>query len=272
MIFCGQSGVGKTTVAKAIARQLNAECLVVNASLNRNIDTLRNEVFEFCSTFSLDGSQKIVLLDEADYLNQQSFQPALRAFMEEMSENVTFILTCNAANRLIDPILSRCALFHFSIPSDEKTKICGKIAKRLRYILQEEKIEYNPKLLGELILAYYPDMRAMINAIQKHSIDNVLQLNAIDRKTDNMDQLIESIVNKNFANARVWINEHPDIDYVEIYSHLYERMVEKATSSNDKAQVIIIMAKYQFQAPSVVDLELNFAACLAELMSQCNFK
>jgi DNA polymerase III delta prime subunit len=166
LLLSGGAGVGKTTVAKALCDELNCDWILINCSEDGNIDTLRTRIREFASSVSFTEEEKVVILDEFDYSNPQSFQPALRGFMEEFSKNCRFILTCNYKNRIIAPLHSRCTVIDFRIPSDEKPKMASQILKRIRAILDSEGIGYEPKVLAELVKRRFPDFRKLINDLQ----------------------------------------------------------------------------------------------------------
>jgi DNA polymerase III delta prime subunit len=272
MLFTGSAGVGKTTVAKALCNQLNLDYLMVNGSEDGNIDTLRGKIKHFASTVSLQGGLKVVILDEADYLNPQSTQPALRGFMEEFSGNCRFILTCNFKNRIIDPLHSRCSVYDFSIPKDEKPQLATALFKRVTNILTEEDIKFSPDAVANLTKKYFPDFRRIINELQRYSssgeIDSGILVNLGE---ENFKQLIDHLKTKQFSKMRGWVANNSDIDSSVIFRKVYDSATEYLDSSSVPA-IILILGEYQFKAAFVADRELNIVACLTEIMGTASWK
>lgn len=271
LLLAGGPGCGKTTVARAMLEELGCSYMIINGSLEGNIDTLRTQIKDFASSYSLkkDG-RKYVILDEADYLSHHT-QPALRNFMEEYSKNCGFILTCNYKNKIIEPLQSRCSLIEFKFTKEEKEDLIHQIYKRLRFILEQENISYDKKVLVTLIAKYYPDFRKLINELQKYSnasgsIDvGILQ----DFEVSQIKTLIEYMKNKDFSSIQKWIVE-ADYDEVTLYRKLYDnsfKFVDKSTIP----VMVLILAKYQYQAAFCADHEINTLACLVELMSELKF-
>lgn len=271
LLLSGSAGVGKTTVARAMLEELGCDYMVINGSLNGNIDTLRNEIQQFASSVSLTGGRKYVILDEADYLNANSTQPALRNFMEEFSKNCGFILTCNFKNRIIEPLQSRCSVIEFRIKKSELPELAKGIMKRVCTILETENIEYDKAVVAELIKKHFPDWRRVINELQRYSatgrIDSGLLANVQETTIKN---LITFLKEKDYTNTRKWVAENCDSDTVAIFRQLYD-MSNQFFKKESIPQLVLILAKYQYQAAFVADHEVNLMACLTEIMIECQF-
>lgn len=271
-LFAGGPGIGKTTVAKALCNEVGAEYLLINGSEESGIDTLRTKIKSFASTISLTDSKKVVILDEADYLNPNSTQPALRAFIEEFSNNCRFIFTCNYKNRIIEPLHSRCSVVDFKIENKDKQEIAAAFFKRLTVILDTENIQYDPKPIVELVTKHLPDWRRVINELQRYSvtgkIDSGILLNLTE---ESFKQLIQNLKDKNFTEVRKWVAKNGDSDSINIFRQLYD-----TASTNLEAgsipQLVLILSDYQYKAAFVADHELNMMAALTEIMAQCKFK
>lgn len=269
MLLTGSSGLGKTTVARALCKSLNLDYILINSSEESGIDVLRSKIKQFASTVSLDGSAraKVVILDEADYLNPQSTQPALRAFIEEFSSNCRFIFTCNFKNRIIEPLHSRCTVLEFNTSKKDLTPLAVEFHKRLKTILQNEHIKFDDKILAELIMKYAPDWRRVLNEAQRHSISGEISSSILIGMSDqNMSALIEALKEKNFRQMRAWVVNNNDIDSSVIFRNIYDQIVEIAKPGSIPS-AIIILADYQYKAAFVADRELNTVACLTELMA-----
>ena len=271
-LFCGTAGVGKTTVAKALCNEIGAEYLLINGSEESGIDVLRTKIKSFASTISLTDSKKVIILDEADYLNPNSTQPALRAFIEEFSNNCRFIFTCNYKNRIIEPLHSRCSVVEFKIENKEKPEIAASFFKRLSYILKNENIEFDQKVVAELVQKHFPDYRRILNELQRYSvsgkIDSGILLNVNE---ESFKELVKNLKEKNFTEVRKWVAKNSDADSINIFRQLYDT----ATVNMEVAsipQLVIILADYQYKAAFVADHELNLMAALTEVMAQCKFK
>ena len=273
MILSGTSGLGKTTIARALCNELDLDVLQVNASEESGIDTLRSKIKQFASSVSLhSGKHKVVLLDEADYLNAQSTQPALRAFIEEFSSSCRFILTCNFKNRIIEPLHSRCSVIEFNTDKTELAKLCLEFLSRLEIILQEEKISYNKKVIAELIMKYAPDWRRVLFECQMFSTTGELECNVlVTLNNKKITQLASYIKDKNFREMRKWIGVNSDIDSSVIIRGIYDSMYEHIEPASIP-QAVIILAEYQYKAAFVADKELNMVACLTELMGSTTWK
>ena len=272
LLLCGTAGVGKTTVAKALCNELDADFVLINGSEERNIDTLRVKIKQFASTVSLSGGPKIVILDEADYLNPQSTQPALRGFIEEFSKNCRFIFTCNYKNRIIPPLHSRCRVVDFTIESSQKPQIASQIFQRTLQILTEENIDYNEKVVVELINKFFPDFRRVLNELQKYSSSGTIDSGVLSNLDDeSLNEVIGFIKNKEFSKMRKWvalnIHNDPQAIYRKIYDSLFTKM-----ENNSIPQAIIILSDYTYKSAFVADQEVNMVACMTELMMECKIK
>jgi len=272
MLLTGTAGVGKTTVAKALCNELDLDYLIINGSEEGNIDTLRNKIKQFASTVSLSGGYKVVILDEADYLNPQSTQPALRGFIEEFSANCRFILTCNFKNRIIQPLHSRCTVIEFNIAKKDMPVLCNQFHNRIKTILGAEKVDHDPKIVAELIMKHQPDWRRVINELQRYGsggiIDSGILVNLAD---DSIDDLIKFLKLKDFRKMRQWVADNMDSEPAAIFRKLYDTMYEYVDSKSIP-QLVLILADYQYKNSFVADHELNLVACLTEIMANTEFK
>ena len=274
LLLCGTSGVGKTTVAKALCNELGADFILINGSEERNIDTLRVKVKQFASTVSLttDGGPKIIILDEADYLNPQSTQPALRGFIEEFHNNCRFILTCNFKNRLIGPLHSRFSTIEFRIANKDKPKLASKLFERAVYILKEQNVDFDEPILAELIKKHFPDFRKLINELQRYSVSGTIDAGILVNVSDeNLKTLVTHLKGKEFSDMRKWVVNNLDNDPVKISRKIYDNMYDSLQPETIPHAVLII-ADYQYKSAFVADQEVNLVACLTELMSQVKFK
>ena len=272
LLLSGKPGVGKTTAAKAILDEVGSDYMIINGSMNGGIDTLRNDIKSYASTVSLNGKRKFVILDEADYLNPQSTQPALRNFMEEYSKNCGFILTANYKNRIIEPLHSRCSVIEFIIHKENKPVLANKFLKRVQDILKEENVEYDKKAVVELIIKHFPDWRRIINELQRYSTSGKIDAGILTQMSDgSFNTLIQALKKKEFNQMRKWVAENLDNDPTTIYRKLYD-----SCNTNMKETSIPILvttiADYQYRSAFVADQEINLVACLTALMIECEFK
>ena len=270
MMFTGTAGVGKTTVARALCEELDLDYIIVNGSEDGNIDTLRGKIKQFASTVSLQGGYKVVILDEADYLNPQSTQPALRGFIEEFSNNCRFILTCNFKNRIIEPLHSRCSVYEFN--GTNKVELATQFMKRLEYILTEEKVSFNTSVLAELIMKYIPDWRRVINECQRYGMSGSIDSGILVTLSESsIKDLMKDLKNKNFKGMRKWVSDNIDMEPAVLFRMIYDNMMEYV-SDEYIPQLVITLAEYQYKNAFVADHELNTVACLTEIMAQGKFK
>jgi DNA polymerase III delta prime subunit len=272
MMFTGTAGTGKTTVARALCNVLDLDYIIINGSEESGIDTLRNKIKQFASSVSLSGGYKVVILDEADYLNPQSTQPALRGFIEEFSSNCRFILTCNFKNRIIEPLHSRCSVIEFAIPKGEKTALAGAFMNRIMNILKAEVINYDEQVLAELIMKYFPDFRRTINELQRYAtfgkIDSGILVNTSDVA---IADLMEHLKLKDFKLMRQWVADNIDVEPASMFRKVYDNMNE-FVEPQSIPQLVLILADYQYKNSFVADHELNMVACLTEVMAGVKFK
>ena len=272
MLFTGTAGVGKTTIARALCNELDLDYILINGSEEGNIDTLRNKVKQFASTVSLQGGYKVVILDEADYLNPQSTQPALRGFIEEFANNCRFILTCNFKNRIIEPLHSRCSVYEFAIPNNQKPELAGQFFKRATEILQKENVEFVPDAVAKLITKHFPDWRRVLNELQRYSVSGKIDAGMlVDLNDANVKSLMASLKAKDFKSMRQWVVNNIDTEPQAIFRKLYDSMNEYILPQSIP-QLVLILADYQYKNAFVADHELNVVACMTEVMANVEFQ
>ena len=253
--------------------EIGADYITINGSMNGNIDTLRIDISNFASSVSFTGGRKYVILDEADYLNANSTQPALRNFMEEFSKNCGFILTCNFKNRIIEPLHSRCSVVEFNISNKDKPQIAADFFKRVCGILDDEGIEYDKKSVAEVVQLYFPDWRRVLNELQRYASTGRIDSGILASKsTDNISALISLMKEKNFTGTRKWVAENQDIDSAVLYRQLYDILPSKIASTQSVADSIIILAEYQYKEAFVANSEINRVAALTTLMAEVEWK
>ena len=272
VILSGGPGVGKTTIAKAVLDEIGATYMMINGSEESGIDVLRTKIKNFASTVSLEGGRKYLILDEADYLNPQSTQPALRGFMEEFHQNCGFILTCNYKNRLIEPIHSRCSVIDFSIPKSEKQNLALDFMSRVEGILVLENIKYEKKVLAEVIQRHFPDWRRTLNELQRYSVSGRIDAGIlIDMAEINIKELMLFMKEKEFTNVRKWVVNNLDVDSVRLIRSVYDSLYTFLDHSTIP-HAVCILADYSYRGAFVADQEINTLACLTEMMAKCKFK
>jgi len=246
--------------------------MMVNGSEESGIDVLRTKIKNFASTVSLEGGRKYLILDEADYLNPQSTQPALRGFMEEFHKNCGFIMTCNYKNRLIEPLHSRCSVIDFTIPKSEKPNLAMDFMKRVEFILQNENVEYDKKVLIEVIQRHFPDWRRILNELQRYSISGKIDAGIlVDMAEINIKEVMKFMKEKEFTNVRRWVVNNLDMDSVRLFRSIYDNLYTFLDHSSIP-HVVCILAEYQHKAAFAADHEINLLACLTEIMARGKFK
>ena len=270
LILCGGPGVGKTTVAKAMLEQCGSDYIMINGSMRGNIDTLRTDIQSYASTTSLDGSRKYIILDEADYLNPQSTQPALRGFIEEFHNNCGFIMTCNYVERLLEPLRSRCSVVNFSMQAKEKPELAKQFFKRVIDILSQENVKYDKNVLQQLIIENMPDWRKVLNDLQRYSSAGVIDTGIlIGSDPHNLASLYDYCEKKNFSKIRQWVSSALSIsDSVNILSAI-EKEFSQRLNPKYVPNLIVTLAEYQFKTSFVANQEINLTAFLVEVMSNC---
>ena len=272
LILSGGPGVGKTTVAKAMIEEIGATYMMINGSEESGIDVLRTKIKNFASTVSLEGGRKYLIIDEADYLNPQSTQPALRGFMEEFHKNCGFILTCNYKNRLIPALQSRCSVVDFIIPNSQKPKLASKFFTRVGDILNKENVKFEPKAVAELMNKFFPDWRRVLNELQRYSASGIIDAGVlVNISESNINELMQSLKDKEFTNVRKWIVHNLDNDAVRIFRLIYDSLYDNLDGSTIP-HVVVILAEYQYKSGFAADQEINLLACMTEIMGQAKFK
>ena len=270
--FSGGPGVGKTTAAKALLDELGLTYMMINGSEESGIDVLRTKIKNFASTVSLHGGRKYLILDEADYLNPQSTQPALRGFIEEFSANCGFILTCNYVNRIIPALISRCPTYDFYIPKDEKQELAGDFFTHALKILKKENVKFEPKAVASLVQKHFPDWRRVLNELQRYSVSGNIDAGIlVNISSDNIKSLIGHMKKKEFTDVRKWVVNNLDNDPTRLFRRLYDNLYDYVDGSSIP-HVVVILGEYQYKAAFVADQEINTLACLTEIMSRAKFK
>jgi len=270
LLLSGGAGVGKTTVAKAMCNQIDADYIMINGSDESGIDVFRTKIKDFASSMSFTGGRKVIIIDEADYLNPNSTQPALRNAMEEFASNCSFIFTCNFKNRIIDPLHSRCAVVDFTLKNDEKTKMAAQFFKRIQSILQSENVEYEDKVIAELVKKHFPDFRRILNELQRYSQFGKIDVGILAQIGDiSIAEITKHLKNKDFGAIRKWVAT-ADFDAATLYRKLYDSLYD-VLQPQSIPQAVIILADYQYKQAFVADAEINTVACLTELMVSVEF-
>jgi DNA polymerase III delta prime subunit len=272
-LFSGTAGVGKTTVAKALCNEIGAEYILINGSdEGRHIETLRVKIKGFASSVSLTDAKKVVIIDEADYMNADSVQPALRSFIEEFSNNCRFIFTCNYKNRIIEPLRSRCVNIDFKIDAAEKKEIIVSFFRRVVHILKTENVTFDQQVVAELIAKHFPDYRRILNELQRYSVSGKIDSGILVRLSEeSFKSLVTYLKEKNFSEVRKWVGKNSDTDTTSLFRQLYDTSVTNIEPGSIP-QLVLILADYQYKAAFVADHELNTMAALTEVMSSCKFK
>lgn len=271
LLLCGTAGTGKTTVARALCEELGSDYIVINGSdEGRQIDTLRTKIKSFASAFSFEDKPKVVIIDEADYLNKESVQPALRAFIETFSDNCRFIFTCNYKQKIIAPLHSRTTVIEFSSRKEDKQSLCASFLKRMQHILNSEGVEYKTVVLAELLMKHFPDYRRVINELQKYSASGVVDEGILSNLSEvNTKELIKSLKKKDWKKMRQWVANNVESDPQGIFRYIYDSLIPEVETV---PQMVILIADYQYKAAFVADQEINLTACLTEIMASMKFK
>lgn len=271
LLLSGTAGVGKTTVAKALCQEVGCDYIMINGSDDSGIDVLRNKIKNYASSMSLMGGRKVVIVDEADYLNPNSTQPAFRGVIDEFASNCSFIFTCNFKNRIMEPIHSRCTCIDFKL-NGSKASMASKFFKRIENILTLEDVKYDKEVVAAIITKHFPDNRRILNELQRFSISGVIDKGALGAVADvQLKDLIKSLKEKDFASARKWVTQNLDNDPTKIYRKIYDGLYD-LLKPNSVPQLVLHLAKYQYQSAFVADHEINMIACLTEIMVDCEFK
>ena len=272
LLLSGSAGCGKTTVAKAMLEELGCTYMMINGSEESGIDVLRNKIKNFASTVSMDGNRKFVILDEADYLNPQSTQPALRGFIEEFHKNCGFILTCNFKNRIIEPLHSRCSVVEFRIPATEKPALAGQFFKRVQDILKTEDVQFEPKAVAGIVEKHFPDWRRVLNELQRYSASGMIDSGILVNLSEtNMKDLVTFLKEKDFKSIRKWVANNLDNDPARMYRKVYDTLYDEVQPQT-VPHLVLATADYSYKSAFVADQEINMLAFMVEIMTQVNWK
>ena len=272
LLLSGGAGCGKTTVARALCKEMGLDILFVNASEESGIDIIRTKVRQYASSVSLTGSLKVVILDEADYQNPNSAQPALRAMIEEFHANCRFIFTCNFKNRIIEPIHSRCTVIEFQIPNAEKPTLATELLERCTFILNEKGIAFEERVVAQLINRFFPDFRRLINELQRYSMSGSIDTGILSNVGEvSIKKLVAAMREKKFTDMRKWVASNIDNDPVQVFRTIYNSAYDVMKDASIPT-LVLILAEYQYKAAFVADQEINLVAALTEIMMECEFK
>jgi DNA polymerase III delta prime subunit len=272
LLLAGSAGVGKTTIAKALCDEIGCDYIIINGSDESGIDTFRNKIKNYASSMSLSGGRKVIIIDEADYLNPNSTQPALRGAIEEFSVNCSFIFTCNFKNRIIEPLHSRCSVVEFKIQNGQKAKMATQFFKRVEWILSQEGVTYDKEVVAAVVMKHFPDNRRVLNELQRYSVSGTIDKGILAAVSDvQITDLIKAIKGKDFGSARKWVTNNLDSDSATVLRKIYDSMYD-FLKPDSIPQAVLVLAKYQYQSAFVADQEINMMACLTELMVECEFK
>ena len=271
LLLSGTAGTGKTTIARALCNELDCDYIIINGSdEGRQIDTLRTKIKQFASAVSFEGKTKVVILDEADYMNRDSVQPALRGFIEQFAENCRFVFTCNYANRLIDPLHSRTTVIDFKLAPSDRPVLASKFLKRMEYILGTEGVDFSQRVLAELLNKHFPDYRRVINELQRYSVGGKIDEGILSNFQEiNAKALVESLREKDWKKMRQWIANNVDTDPQAIFRQIYDILLPEVKGI---PHLVLLIADYQYKAAFVADQEINLTACLTEIMANVEFK
>jgi len=269
LLLSGTAGVGKTTIAKALCEEVGCDYIIINGSDESGIDTFRVKIKNYASSVSLSGGRKVIIIDEADYLNANSTQPALRGAIEEFSSNCSFIFTCNYKNRIIEPIHSRCSVIDFKL--NNKAKMAAQFFKRVEYILNKENITYSKEVVAAVIGKHFPDNRRVLNELQRYSVSGTIDKGILANVGEiQINELISALKNNDFGSCRKWVTQNTD-EATQVFRSLYDNLYNILTPPS-VPQLVLVLAKYQYQSAFVNDMEINLTACLTEIMIDCEFR
>jgi DNA polymerase III delta prime subunit len=270
LLLCGTAGVGKTTVARALCEEVGCDYIIINGSDENGVDAVRVKIKNYASSMSLSGGRKVVILDEADYLTPNA-QAILRAGIEEFASNCSFIFTCNFKNRIIDPLHSRCTVIDFKA-NGSKAKMASQFFHRVCGILNDEGVTYDKEVVAAVITKHFPDNRRILNELQRYSVSGTIDKGILAAVSDvQLGELFKALKDKDFASCRKWVTNNLDNDQSRIFRGLYDGLYEQLKPGS-VPQLVLILAKYQYQAAFVADHEINLIACLTEIMVECEFK
>ena len=271
LLLHGGAGVGKTTVAKAMCNEIGCDFMIINGSDESGIDTFRVKIKNYASSMSFAGGRKVIIIDEADYLNPNSTQPALRNAIEEFAGNCSFIFTCNYKNRIIEPLHSRCAVIDFGLKNGEKVKMAAQFHKRIEHVLQSEKVDYEKTVVAELIKKHFPDFRRVINELQRYAQLGKIDVGILSQIGDiSISQIIKHLKEKDFGSIRKWVAS-TEIDSTALFRKIYDGLYD-SLKPQSIPKAVLILADYQYKQAFVADQEINMVACLTELMVECDFQ
>jgi DNA polymerase III delta prime subunit len=271
LILSGTSGVGKTTVARAMCEETGADYILINGSLESGIDTLRVKIMNYATSVSFTGGRKVIIVDEADNLSAAA-QLGFRGVIEEVSENCTFIFTCNQVNRIIDAIHSRCAVINFKLSGEDKSEMAKQFLQLLKTILAAQHVQYDMKVLIELIMKHFPDYRRTINELQRYAVNGNIDVGILSQLGDvQITELVKALKAKNFGTIRQWVGNHSDTDANLLLRNIYDKMSD-IVQPQSLPVLVVLLGKYQYQAAFVADQEINLMAFLTEVLVDCEFK
>ena len=272
LLLSGTSGVGKTTVARAMLDEIDADYIILNGSLSVNKDALRTDIRNYAATVSFGGGRKYIIMDEADYLDANHVQPQLRNFIEEFSSNCGFIFTCNFINRIIEPLHSRCSVVEFKIGAKEKAGLAKQFMKRANFILNTENVKYESAVVAEVIMKHFPDWRRVLNELQRYGASGAID-SGILASVDNIEikELIKYLKAREFENMRKWVGQNASMDVNVLFRKLYDAASAILKPESIPA-LVLALADYQYKAAFVVDQEINMSACMTQIMMDCEFK
>jgi len=273
LLLHGNSGIGKTTVARALCEELDCDYILFNGSdEGRKIENFHSDIASFASSVSLTGNKKYVIIDEADYLNPQTIQPAMRGFIEKFSFNCGFIFTCNYVSKVLPSLHSRCSVINFSVDRNQQQYICEEFMGRVIDILQKEDVSFNEQVIAQLIWKFRPDWRRVLNELQRYSAGGEIDVGILSSvEDDKFEQLIDVLIKKNFTEIRQWVVDNLDTDPSTIYRKIYDNIVH-VLEPDSVPTAILTIGEYSYKAAFVADQEINLICCLIEILNGCEFK